>query len=206
MQGLARLVQVQGRALSASLLQHIRLGGSALSSTIQARKESGQPDKESLEEHGFERSTIADILKEKGQKADGSWLWCTVDQTVYDAVKQMTSHNVGALLVLKRGEKALAGIITERDYLRKIIVQGRSSKTTKVGDIMTEENKLITVSPDTKVLRAMELMTDNRIRHIPVVENKEMKGMVSIGDVVRAVVDEHREELQRLNSFIQGSY
>ncbi len=89
MQGLARLVQVQGRALSASLLQHIRLGGSALSSTIQARKESGQPDKESLEEHGFERSTIADILKEKGQKADGSWLWCTVDQTVYDAVKQV---------------------------------------------------------------------------------------------------------------------
>ncbi|CAM6044851.1 unnamed protein product [Sphagnum compactum] len=202
MQGLARLVQVQGRALSASLLQHIRLGGS----TIQTRKESGQPNKESLEEHGFERSTIADILKEKGQKADGSWLWCTVDQTVYDAVKQMTSHNVGALLVVKRGEKALAGIITERDYLRKIIVQGRSSKTTKVGDIMTEENKLITVSPDTKVLRAMELMTDNRIRHIPVVENKEMKGMVSIGDVVRAVVDEHREELQRLNSFIQGSY
>jgi CBS domain-containing protein len=122
------------------------------------------------------------------------------------AFMQMTSHNVGALLVVKRGEKALAGIITERDYLRKIIVQGRSSKTTKVGDIMTEENKLITVSPDTKVLRAMELMTDNRIRHIPVVENKEMKGMVSIGDVVRAVVDEHREELQRLNSFIQGSY
>jgi CBS domain-containing protein len=75
------------------------------------------------------------------------------------AFMQMTSHNVGALLVVKRGEKALAGIITERDYLRKIIVQGRSSKTTKVGDIMTEENKLITVSPDTKVLRAMELMT-----------------------------------------------
>ncbi len=89
MQGLARLVQVQGRALSASLLQHIRFGGSALSSTIQTRKESGQPSKESLEEHGFERSTIADILKEKGQKADGSWLWCTVDQTVYDAVKQV---------------------------------------------------------------------------------------------------------------------
>ncbi|CAK9871648.1 unnamed protein product [Sphagnum jensenii] len=207
MQGLTRLVQVQGRALSGSVLQHLRVEGSAFSSTIQARKESGQPSKDSLEEHGFERSTIADILKEKGQKADGSWLWCTVDETVYDAVKHMTSHNVGALLVVKPGEaKALAGIITERDYLRKIIVQGRSSKTTKVGDIMTEENKLITVSPDTKVLRAMELMTDNRIRHIPVVENKEMKGMVSIGDVVRAVVDEHREELQRLSSFIQGSY
>jgi hypothetical protein len=115
MQGLARLVQVQGRALSGSVLQHLRVEGSAFSSTIQARKESGQPSKDSLEEHGFERSTIADILKEKGQKADGSWLWCTVDETVYDAVKHMTSHNVGALLVVKPGEaKALAGIITER--------------------------------------------------------------------------------------------
>jgi len=175
---------------------------------IQTRKESSQPEKrESLEEHGFESTTIADILKEKGRKADGSWLWCSVDDTVFDAVKSMTAHNVGALLVVKSGEgKKLAGIITERDYLRKIIVQGRSSKTTKVGDIMTEENKLITVKPDTKVLHAMELMTDNRIRHIPVVEESGMKGMVSIGDVVRAVVSEHREELQRLNSYIQGGY
>ncbi|RVX22728.1 CBS domain-containing protein CBSX3, mitochondrial [Vitis vinifera] len=92
------------------------------------------------------------------------------------------------------------------DYLRKIIVQGRSSKSTKVGDIMTEENKLITVSPNTKVLRAMQLMTDNRIRHIPVIDDKEMIGMVSIGDVVRAVVTEHREELDRLNAYIQGGY
>lgn len=207
MQGLARLVQAQGRAVTGSVLQHVRVSGSAFSSGIQTRQESGQPSKEGLEEHGFESTTIQDILKEKGQKADGSWLWCTVDDTVYDAVKSMTANNVGALLVIKAGEKkALAGIITERDYLRKIIVQGRSSKTTKVGDIMTEENKLVTVSPDTKVLRAMELMTDNRIRHIPVVENKEMKGMVSIGDVVRAVVDEHREELQRLSSYIQGGY
>jgi len=71
---------------------------------------------------------------------------------------------------------------------------------------MTEENKLITVKPDTKVLHAMELMTDNRIRHIPVVAESGMTGMVSIGDVVRAVVGEHREELQRLNSYIQGGY
>jgi len=205
MQGLARLAQAQGRALSGSVLQRVRVGGSAFAQT---RRVSGEPEKkESLEEHGFESTTIADILKEKGRKADGSWLWCSVDDTVFDAVKSMTAHNVGALLVVKAGtEKKLAGIITERDYLRKIIVQGRSSKTTKVGDIMTEENKLITVKPDTKVLHAMELMTDNRIRHIPVVEELGMRGMVSIGDVVRAVVDEHREELQRLNSFIQGGY
>jgi CBS domain-containing protein len=208
MYGLSRLVQGQGSVLSRCVLQHVRVGGGAFSFGSQTRKETGQATtKESLEEHGFESTTIADILKEKGQQADGSWLWCSVDDTVYDAVKSMTAHNVGALLVVKSGaEKKLAGIITERDYLRKIIVQGRSSKTTKVGDIMTEENKLITVKPDTKVLRAMELMTDNRIRHIPVVEESGMKGMVSIGDVVRAVVDEHREELQRLNSFIQGGY
>lgn len=160
-----------------------------------------------MEEHGFESTTIADILKGKGKSADGSWLWCTTDETVYDAVKSMTQHNVGALVVVKPGEdKSIAGIITERDYLRKIIVQGRSSKSTKVGDIMTEENKLITVNPGTKVLVAMQLMTDNRIRHIPVIDERGMIGMVSIGDVVRAVVSEHRQELDRLNAYIQGGY
>ncbi|KAI9198277.1 hypothetical protein LWI28_012916 [Acer negundo] len=160
-----------------------------------------------IEEHGFESTRIADVLKAKGKGADGSWLWCTTDDSVYDAVKSMTQHNVGALVVVKPGEKnSIAGIITERDYLRKIIVQGRSSKSTKVGDIMTEENKLITVTPDTKVLVAMQLMTENRIRHIPVIDDKDMIGMVSIGDVVRAVVSEHREELDRLNAFIQGGY
>ncbi|KAL5759040.1 hypothetical protein ACOSP7_021651 [Xanthoceras sorbifolium] len=71
---------------------------------------------------------------------------------------------------------------------------------------MTEENKLITVTPDTKVLCAMQLMTDNRIRHIPVIDDKAMIGMVSIGDVVRAVVSEHREEFDRLNAYILGDY
>jgi len=160
-----------------------------------------------IDEHGFEKTTISDILERKGKSADGSWLWCTTDDSVYDAVKSMTQHNVGALVVVKPGEeKSIAGIITERDYLRKIIVQGRSSKSTKVGDIMTEENKLITVTPDTKALKAMQLMTDNRIRHIPVIVDKAMMGMVSIGDVVRAVVGEHRDELDRLNAYIQGGY
>lgn len=160
-----------------------------------------------IEEHGFESTTIADILTAKGENANGSWLWCKTDDTVYDAVKSMTQHNVGALLVVKSGEqKSIAGIVTERDYLRKMIVQGRSSRTTKVGDIMTEENKLITVTADTQVLKAMELMTDNRIRHIPVVNESGMIGMVSIGDVVRAVVGEHRDELNRLNEFIKGGY
>ncbi|KAJ4829821.1 CBS domain-containing protein cbsx3, mitochondrial [Turnera subulata] len=184
-------------AAAAATIRPIALFSSSSSSSSSAR----------MEEHGFESTTISDILKAKGKSADGSWLWCTTDDSVYDAVKSMTQHNVGALVVVKPGEQnSLAGIITERDYLRKIIVQGRSSKSTKVGDIMTEENKLITVGPETKVLKAMQLMTDNRIRHIPVVNDKGMVGMVSIGDVVRAVVSEHREELDRLNAYIQGGY
>nr|ACN40616.1 unknown [Picea sitchensis] len=205
MQGALRSIQLHGGIFKNSILQHLRVAEPSFRSKIIARHESVSPAR--LEESGFESTTIADILKGKGKSADGSWLWCTTDDTVYDAVKSMTQHDVGALLVVKPvEEKSIAGIITERDYLRKIIVQGRSSKTTKVGDIMTEENKLITVTSDTKVLKAMQLMTDNRIRHIPVVEGKSMLGMVSIGDVVRAVVDEHREELKRLNAFIQGGY
>ena len=90
MQGLARLAQAQGRALSGGVLQRVRVGGSALCSEFQTRRVSGEPKKESLEEHGFESTTIADILKEKGQKADGSWLWCSVDDTVFDAVKSVS--------------------------------------------------------------------------------------------------------------------
>ncbi|RZC56176.1 hypothetical protein C5167_015022 [Papaver somniferum] len=204
MQGAMQAIRSNGSVFKSAILQHIRIVDPALRPAFSTRFQSTAPR---LEEHGFESTTISDVLKAKGKSADGSWLWCTIDDSVYDAVKSMTQHNVGALVVVKPGEqKSLAGIITERDYLRKIIVQGRSSKSTKVGDIMTEENKLITVTPDTKVLRAMQLMTENRIRHIPVISGKDMIGMVSIGDVVRAVVSEHREELDRLNAFIQGGY
>ncbi|KAM0932077.1 putative CBS domain-containing protein [Dioscorea sansibarensis] len=203
MQGLIRAIRSNGSILKSAV--RLSIANPVVRPTVFSRFQSVSSAR--LEEHGFESTTISDILKAKGKNADGSWLWCTTNDSVYDAVKSMTQHNVGALVVVKPGEeKAIAGIITERDYLRKIIVQGRSSKSTKVGDIMTEENKLITVTPDTKVLRAMQLMTDNRIRHIPVIDDRGMIGMVSIGDVVRAVVTEHREELNRLNAYIQGGY
>ncbi|KAL6576972.1 CBS domain-containing protein cbsx3, mitochondrial [Orobanche minor] len=205
MQGGIKTIFSRGSVLRNAVLRHIRVAPPSLRTLMFARQESTSPAR--IEEHGFESTTISDVLKAKGKGADGSWLWCATDDTVYDAVKSMTHHNVGALVVVKPGEeKSIAGIITERDYLRKIILQGRSSKSTKVGDIMTEENKLITVTPDTKVLKAMQLMTDNRIRHIPVIKEKGMIGMVSIGDVVRAVVNEHRDELNRLNAYIQGGY
>ncbi|KAF5198393.1 Cbs domain-containing protein cbsx3 protein [Thalictrum thalictroides] len=150
-------------------------------------------------------TTIEDVLKTKGEK-DSSLFWCRTNDTVYDAVKQMTQNNIGSLVVLKPGEQNyVAGIITERDYLRKIIVQGRHSKSTRVGEIMTDENKLITVTSDTNILQAMELMTENHIRHIPVIDAK-IVGMISIVDVVRALVDEQKEEVRRLNDFIKGIY
>jgi CBS domain-containing protein len=205
MQRAMQAIGSHGNVLKSAVLQHISAPKSAMLPTAFSRFMSVSTA--SLEERGFETATVSDVLKSKGKGADGSWLWCTTEDTVYDAVKSMTQHNVGALLVVKSGQdKSIAGIVTERDYLRKIIVQGRSSKSTKVGDIMTEENELITVKPDTRVLQAMQLMTENRIRHIPVIDNTGMLGMVSIGDVVRAVVSEHREELNRLNAYIQGGY
>ncbi|XP_047310822.1 CBS domain-containing protein CBSX3, mitochondrial [Impatiens glandulifera] len=204
MLGGVQKVLSHGGLIKNAVLQHIRVASPILFTRYETTSAASAPR---IEEHGFESTTISDILKVKGKSADGSWLWCSTDDSVYEAVKSMTHHNVGALVVVKPGEeKSIAGIITERDYLRKIIVQGRSSKSTKVGDIMTEENKLITVTPETKVLKAMQLMTEKRIRHIPVIGNEGMLGMVSIGDVVRAVVSEHREELDRLNAYIHGGY
>ncbi|KAI4374979.1 hypothetical protein MLD38_012906 [Melastoma candidum] len=155
---------------------------------------------------GLENVTVADVLMTKGDERTGSWLWCQTDDTVYDAVKNMAENNIGSLVVLKPGEPQLiAGIVTERDYLKKVIAQGRSSKYTRVGEIMTDEGRLITVSSDTNILHAMQLMTDHHIRHVPVIDGK-IVGMVSIVDVVRAVVEQQSGELSRLNDFIRGEY
>ncbi|TYH64785.1 hypothetical protein ES332_D06G011400v1 [Gossypium tomentosum] len=158
------------------------------------------------EEKGLENITVADVLISKGKENVGSWLWCRVNDNVDDAMKNMAQHNIGSLVVLKPGDQLhVAGIITERDYLRKIIGQGRSPKYTRVGEIMTDENKLITMKSDTSILQAMQLMTDNHIRHVPVIDGR-IVGMVSIVDVVRAVVEQQNGELKRLNDFIKGEY
>ncbi|XVF63832.1 hypothetical protein PTKIN_Ptkin09bG0118300 [Pterospermum kingtungense] len=143
-----------------------------------------------MEEKGLENMTVADVLMTKGEENIGSWLWCRINDNVDDAMKNMAEHNIGSLVVLKPGQQQhIAGIITERDYLRKIIGQGRSPKYTRVGEIMTDEKKLITVKSDTSILQAMQLMTDNHIRHVPVIDGRVV-GMVSIVDVVRAVVEQ----------------
>lgn len=160
----------------------------------------------SMPEKVLQNTTVAQVLATKGEDKVGSWLWCRMDDTVYDAVKQMAQNNIGSLVVLKPGEEQhIAGILTERDYLCKVIVQDRSSKYTKVGEIMTDQNKLFTVTSDTNILHAMQLMTENHIRHAPVIDGK-IVGMISIVDVVRAVVQQQHEEMERLNEFIQGDY
>ncbi|KAI3969877.1 hypothetical protein MKX01_038345 [Papaver californicum] len=158
----------------------------------------------SWQHKGLENTTVADVLKSKGEEKH--LFSCRTNDTVYDAVQLMTRNNIGSLVVLRPGEQNLIdGIITERDYLRKIIVQGRQCKQTKVGEIMTEENKLITVNSNTNIVEAMQLMTENDIRHVPVIDVK-IVGLISIVDVVRAVVAQQDEEVKRLNDFIEGGY
>ncbi|GAB2218997.1 hypothetical protein Droror1_Dr00006622 [Drosera rotundifolia] len=195
MQGLLRAVRAYQQSLKKAILQH------SPSSSILASSSS------SMQHKGLENTTVEDVLTLKGSEENhGSGLWCQTNDSVHDAIKRMVQHNVGSLVVLKPGDKQLiAGILTERDYLRKMAAEGRESKQTRVCDIMTEEDKLITVKSDTNIVQAMQLMTENHIRHIPVVDGK-LIGMISLRDIARAVVEQQSGELKRLNEFIKGDY
>ncbi|KAG2305193.1 hypothetical protein Bca52824_033844 [Brassica carinata] len=162
-------------------------------------------------EKGLENLTVADVLLTKdtddggGGKVD-TLISCRTNDTVFDAVKNMAKHNIGSLVVLRPGDQqCIAGIVTERDYMKKIIGAGRSSKVTKVGEVMTDESKLVSVSSGTNIIKAMQLMSENHIRHVPVIDGK-IVGMISMVDVVRAIVDHQNGELKRLNQFIKGDY
>lgn len=120
------------------------------------------------------------------------------DAPVIDAIKLMADKRIGALLVLDGG--ALAGILSERDYARKIVLQGRSSKDTPVRDIMTLQ--VVTVAPGDSVDRCMQLVTDRRIRHLPVMDGDAVIGVVSIGDLVKAVIEDQKLELDQLQRYI----
>lgn len=119
---------------------------------------------------------------------------------VLDAIRMMAERGVGALLVL-RGD-ALAGIVTERDYARKVILKGRSSRETPVSDIMTPAPT--SVSPSTTVDECMRLCTELRVRHLPVLENGKLVGIVSIGDLVKAVINDQAVEIDQLQRYIAG--
>ncbi|MFQ5847658.1 MAG: CBS domain-containing protein [Candidatus Methylomirabilales bacterium] len=140
--------------------------------------------------------TVRHILQVKGQA-----LWSvTPDASVYDALNLMADKEVGALLVLEEGR--LAGIISERDYARKVILKGKSSLETPVREIMTQ--KVICVRPEQTIEDCMALMTDKRIRHLPVLGNDEVIGVVSIGDLVKAVIAEKDFMIKQLENYITG--
>lgn len=124
----------------------------------------------------------------------------TPEAPVLDAIRMMAEHSVGALPVM-RGE-VLAGIVTERDYARKVILKGHSSRETPVADIMTPAPT--TVSPSTTVDECMRLCTELRVRHLPVIENNRLVGIVSIGDLVKAVITDQAAEIDHLQRYIAG--
>ena len=119
---------------------------------------------------------------------------------VLEAIRMMAERHVGALLVMQGDE--LTGIVSERDYARKVILKGRSSADTPVRDIMS--TPVLTVQPEATVEKCMQLMTDHRVRHLPVVEGRRVVGMVSIGDLVKAVMADQQQQIQQLESYIHS--
>ena len=122
------------------------------------------------------------------------------DASVLDAIKLMADKGIGSLVVTENDE--LKGSVTERDYARKVIIKGRSSKTTQVADIMTVD--VITASSDMTVNKCMEMMTEKRCRHLPVIDDGELVGMISIGDLVQAIIADQKEEIEQLEHYIAG--
>ncbi|MDA1064646.1 MAG: CBS domain-containing protein [Proteobacteria bacterium] len=122
------------------------------------------------------------------------------DASVLDALRLMAEKNIGALLVMDSGR--LLGIISERDYARKVVVKGRTSDSTPVSDIMTAS--VLTTSSNETVNMCMEMMTDNRIRHLPVVDNNVVVGVISIGDLVQAIIADQQEAIEQLEHYISG--
>ncbi|MDH3746662.1 MAG: CBS domain-containing protein [Gammaproteobacteria bacterium] len=122
------------------------------------------------------------------------------ETSVLDAIKLMAEKGIGSVVVMADGK--LCGIMTERDYARKVIIKGRASDTTPVSDIMTGEVK--TTSPDATVDSCMQMMTDLKCRHLPVVEGGDVVAMISIGDLVQAIIADQKEEIEQLEHYIAG--
>jgi CBS domain-containing protein len=141
---------------------------------------------------------VGSVLKRKGAQ-----VWSVApDHTVYDAIEKMAARGVGALLVLR--EAKLVGIVSERDYARKVILLGRSSKSTLVQEIMT--SPVVSVTPNESIDACLSIMTASRIRHLPVVERDQILGVVSIGDLVKWLVSEQEETIEQLQHYISARY
>jgi CBS domain-containing protein len=139
---------------------------------------------------------VKHLLDTKGREI----IAIAADASVLDAIKIMADKGVGSLLVMQ-GDKLL-GIVTERDYARKVIIKGRSSESTEVGEIMTSQ--VVTASVQDTVNKCMTVMTRRKIRHLPVVDGDAVIGLISIGDLVQAIISDQQEEIQHLEQYISG--
>jgi CBS domain-containing protein len=142
--------------------------------------------------------TVQDLLRRKGT----SVITISPDRTVYQAIETMVDHNVGSILVVDGTE--LLGIFTERDYLRRIVLQGRTSKTTTVRDVMTAD--VIVTTPDTTLEGCLARMTTARCRHLPVVTEDGIQGIISIGDCVKRLLQDAQGEARSLENYVRGRY
>ncbi|MCZ2074467.1 MAG: CBS domain-containing protein [Bryobacteraceae bacterium] len=142
--------------------------------------------------------TVCSILRRKGGEA---WT-ISPESTVYDALLMLADRDIGALLVVESGR--LVGIISERDYARKVILKDKKSKDTTVHEIMATD--LVTVTPDHTVDECMRIMTRHRIRHLPVLEKGKLAGLVSIGDLVNSIISAQAETINQLSNYIKGKY
>ena len=145
--------------------------------------------------------SVKEVLKAKKKE-----VWSILPYAaVYDALKLMGEKQIGALMVIDDHGK-VAGIISERDYARKVILKGKASKETKVEEIMTPASEMYAVKPDNSVEECMILMTGKHVRHLPVFENNLFVGVVSIGDVVKSIVSEQEALIEQLSNYIAGKY
>ena len=141
--------------------------------------------------------TVSYILKTKGSEVS----CVSPDIMVREALRIMAEKNIGAIVVMDMDK--LVGIFSERDYARKIVLKDKSSKTTPISEIMTSDD-LITVKPGTSIDDCMVLMTDRRIRHLPVVENDKLLGVISIGDLVKHIIEDQKITIENLQNYITG--
>jgi CBS domain-containing protein len=143
-------------------------------------------------------TNVAKLLKVKGNET-----WSVTPQaTVYEALEKMSEKDAGAMLVIDEGN--LVGIFTERDYARKLILKGKFSKDTAVRDLMTQE--VLYVEPQNSIEDCMVLMTNKRVRHLPVIEDELLVGIVTIGDVVKQIISDQESTIQQLEKYITGGY
>jgi len=141
--------------------------------------------------------TVRQILGAKGHTV----FTIGPDATVYEALQEMATHDVGALVVTEEGE--VVGLLSERDCARKLVLLGRLTKDTPVRDIMT--NEVICVGSKQTVDGCMALMSEKRVRHLPVLENEQLAGIISIGDVVKAIIEDHEATIEQLEHYIRGT-